>query len=126
MFCSTLFQRSFIPPRSGLPHATRVRKVQSREQHTKLREEVQRAPFARVAFVLSMRDKLFALGVRPRVTSFVMEIVSSCPMPVHGFTWPLKSGRFAQEVYKQILRTYIGLQNLEKARKAMAGAKKAA
>jgi len=98
MFCSTLFQRSFIPPRSGLPHATRVRKVQSREQHTKLREEVQRAPFARVAFVLSMRDKLFALGVRPRVTSFVMEIVSSCPMRVHGFTWQLKSGAFAQTI----------------------------
>jgi hypothetical protein len=31
----------------------------------------------------------------------------------------VKSGRFAQEVYKQILRSYIGLQNLENARKAM-------
>ncbi|MES2790232.1 MAG: hypothetical protein V4719_11525 [Planctomycetota bacterium] len=31
----------------------------------------------------------------------------------------VKSGKFAQEVYKQILRSYIGLQNLEKARKAM-------
>ncbi len=31
----------------------------------------------------------------------------------------VKSGKFAQEVYKQILRSYIGLQNLEKARGAM-------
>ncbi len=31
----------------------------------------------------------------------------------------VKSGKFAQEVYKQILRAYIGLQNLENARKAM-------
>lgn len=45
-----------------------------------------------------MRDKLFALGVRPRVTSFVMEIVTSCPMRVQGFVWQLKSGAFAQTI----------------------------
>lgn len=31
----------------------------------------------------------------------------------------VKSGKFAQEVYKQILRAYIGLQNLDNAQKAM-------
>lgn len=45
-----------------------------------------------------MRDKLFAPGVRPRVTSFVMEIVTSCPMRVQGFVWQLKSGAFAQTI----------------------------
>ena len=44
------------------------------------------------------------------------------PRPPSG----VKSGRFAQEVYKQILRTYIGLQNLEKARKAMSELEKIA
>lgn len=37
------------------------------------------------------------------------------PRPLTG----VKSGKFAQEVYKQILRAYIGLQNLENAQKAM-------
>ena len=38
----------------------------------------------------------------------------------------VKSGKFAQEVYKQILRAYIGLQSLEKAQKAMAELEKIA
>lgn len=37
---------------------------------------------------------------------------------VRGTSGP-KSVKFAQEVYKQILRAYIGLQNLDNARKAM-------
>jgi hypothetical protein len=43
-------------------------------------------------------DKLFALGVRPRVTWFVMKVVSSCPMDVDAFVWQLKSGAFAQTI----------------------------
>lgn len=57
--------------------------------------------------------KLLETDKRSVVTAIVIKEGEA--RPASG----VKSGKFAQEVYKQILRAYIGLQNLENARKAM-------
>ncbi len=62
------------------------------------------------------------LETDPRAVLTVVAVPEGTPRPATG----VKSGKFAQEVYKQILRAYIGLQNLENARKAMTDLEKIA
>ncbi|MDB5338237.1 MAG: hypothetical protein JWN70_3856, partial [Planctomycetaceae bacterium] len=60
-------------------------------------------------------DALKLLETDKRSVITAIAVAEGEKRPANG----VKSGRFAQEVYKQILRSYIGLQNLENARKAM-------
>lgn len=53
----------------------------------------------------TVTNKWFALGVRPRVTWFVMEVVSSCPMQAMGFVWQSSAGTFAQTIV--VKATYV-------------------
>ena len=60
-------------------------------------------------------EALKLLETEKRAVVTAIAVAADEKRPASG----VKSGKFAQEVYKQILRSYIGLQNLENARKAM-------
>jgi len=60
-------------------------------------------------------EALKVLETEKRSVVSAIAVPEGQPRPASG----VKSGKFAQEVYKQILRSYIGLQNLDNARKAM-------